>query len=225
MTSLPKLSVIVCVRNGERFLERCLRSIERQNAAPDDRVLVDGASTDATLQIARRFPQWRIVPQSGRGIADAYNCGVAASTGDLIAFLSHDDEWTAGSLCARRDYLLEHPELDFVLARALSRLEPGHRPPPGFRVELLEREHGGAMETFMVWRRALEKVGPFDSHYATAEDLDWLARARDLGLKEATVPFLSVIKYVHNANISLHEPANNQNLLRLARESIRRKNG
>ena len=223
MTPTPKLSVIVCVRNGERFLERALRSIERQDVAPDDHVLVDGASTDGTLEIARRFAQWRIVPQTGRGIADAYNCGVAAATGDLIAFLSHDDEWTEGSVRVRRDYLLSHRELDFVLARATSRLEQGHQPPPGFRLELLEREHAGAMETLMAWRRAFQKVGPFDSRYSASEDVDWLARARDLGLKAAVVPHLSLIKYVHDANISLHEPKTNQNLLRLVHESIRRK--
>jgi glycosyltransferase involved in cell wall biosynthesis len=215
--------VIVCVRNGRRFLERALRSIERQDVAPDDHVLVDGASTDGTLEIARRFAQWRIVPQTGRGIADAYNCGVAAATGDLIAFLSHDDEWTEGSVRVRRDYLLSHPELDFVSARAMSRLEQGHQPPLGFRLELLEREHAGAMETLMAWRRAFDKVGPFDSRYSTGEDMDWLARARDLGLKAAVVPHLSVIKYVHDANISLRDPKINENLLRLAHESIRRK--
>src|ERR1035441_10566278 len=59
VTPAPKLSVIVCVRNGRRFLERALRSIERQDVAPDDHVLVDGASTDGTLEIARRFAQWR----------------------------------------------------------------------------------------------------------------------------------------------------------------------
>lgn len=223
MTAEPKLSVIVCVRNGERFLERCLRSIERQDVAPDDRVLVDGASTDGTLEIARRFPQWRIVPQTGRGIADAYNCGIAAATGDLLAFLSHDDEWTEGSVRVRRDYLLSHSELDFVLARAMSRLERGHRPPAGFRLELLEREHSGAMETLMAWRRAFEKVGPFDSQYSSGEDLDWLARAKDLGLKAAVVPYLSQIKYVHDANISLHDAKTNANLLRLMHESMRRK--
>ena len=223
MIPAPKLSVIVCVRNGERFLERCFRSIERQDVAPDDRVLVDGASTDGTLDIARRFPQWRTVPQTGHGIADAYNCGIAAATGDLIAFLSHDDEWTEGSVRMRRDYLLSHPELDFVLARAMSRLEQGHQPPSGFRLGLLEREHAGAMETLMAWHRAFEKAGPFDSRYSTGEDTDWLARARDLGLKAAVVPHLSVIKYVHDANISLRDPKINENLLRLAHESIRRK--
>lgn len=223
MPLAPKLSVIVCVRNGRRFLERCFRSIDRQDVAPDDRVLVDGASTDGTLEIARRFPQWRIVPQTGHGIADAYNCGVGATTGDLIAFLSHDDEWTEGSVRMRRDYLLSHQELDFVLARAMSRLEPGYQPPPGFRLELLERQHAGAMETLMAWRRAFDKVGPFDSRYSTSEDMDWLARARDLGLKAAVVPYLSVIKYVHDANISLREPKINENLLRLLHESIRRK--
>jgi glycosyltransferase involved in cell wall biosynthesis len=223
MTPAPRLSVIVCVRNGARFLERALRSIERQDTQPDDCVLVDGQSTDNTLEIARGFPNWRIVSQAARGIADAYNCGIRAASGDLIAFLSHDDEWTPDALRVRRDYLLSHPEVDLVTARALSRLEQGHQPPPGFRVELLEHEHAGAMETLMLWRRAFDRVGPFNSGFSSSEDLDWLARAKDLGLKSAMVPHLTTIKYIHNTNLSLHDPRTNLNLLRLTRDSIRRK--
>jgi glycosyltransferase involved in cell wall biosynthesis len=223
MTPAPKLSVIVCVRNGARFLERAIKSIERQDVPPDDCVLVDGQSTDGSLEIARGFPYWRIVSQTGRGVADAYNCGIRAAAGDLIAFLSHDDEWTPAALRVRRDYLLSHPEVDFVTARALSRLEQGHQPPPGFRVELLEHEHAGAMETLMAWRRVFEVVGPFNSSYSSGEDLDWLARAKDLGLKSAVEPHLTTIKYIHDTNLSLHDPWTNLNLLRLTHESIRRK--
>lgn len=223
MTAASKLSVIVCVRNGARFLERAILSIERQDVQPDEFVLVDGQSTDDTLEIARGFPHWRIISQTGHGIADAYNCGIQAATGDLIAFLSHDDEWTPLALRVRRDFLLSHPEVDFVTARALSRLEQGHQAPPGFRMELLEHEHAGAMETLMSRRRVFEMVGPFNASLSSSEDLDWLARAKDLGLKSAVVPHLVTIKYIHDANLSLHDPRINLNLLRLTRDSIRRK--
>lgn len=221
--SPPKLSVIVCVRNGEKLLARCLRSIAAQDVQPDDHVLVDGGSTDRTLEIARQFAQWRIVQQTGRGIADAYNCGIGAAEGELIAFLSHDDEWTPDSLRVRRDYLLNRPDLDFVTARAVSRLEEGHQPPEGFRTELLEHEHAGAMETMLMWRRAFDKTGPFDTSFSSGEDLDWIARAKDLGLRTEMVPHVAVIKYVHSANLSLHDPRGNLNLLRMARASLHRK--
>jgi hypothetical protein len=66
-------------------------------------------------------------------------------------------------------------------------------------------------------------VGPFNASLSSSEDLDWLARAKDLGLKSAVVPHLVTIKYIHDANLSLHDPRINLNLLRLTRDSIRRK--
>jgi glycosyltransferase involved in cell wall biosynthesis len=217
------ISVIVAVKNGERYLGRCLQSIENQSHPFDEIILVDGRSNDRTVEIARTFPKVTIVNQTGHGIADAYNCGISAATGDLIAFLSHDDEWTSDALAVRLRYLEDHPETAFVRALAQSRLEPGHTPPPGFRLELLDGPHGGAMETLLARREVFTTVGLFDTRFSSAEDLDWFARAKDLGVTSATVERSIVHKSVHDSNLSLTDPGGSRAMLTLLRESIRRK--
>jgi glycosyltransferase involved in cell wall biosynthesis len=165
-----------------------------------------------------------VITQKGRGIADAYNCGIASSTGELVAFLSCDDEWTPDKLQVQSDHMKANPGLQYTLSLAKSRLEDGHTPPAGFRMELLEQEHSGAMETLMARREVFARVGPFDSRFQTAEDLDWFARANDLKVPMARIPQVLLVKYVHDANLSLTTPSNNQSILTLLRKSIQRKN-
>jgi len=218
------ISAIIAVRNGERYLLRALRSVEAQNVPSQQILVVDGGSTDRTRQIAESVAGVRVIAQTGRGIADAYNCGIASSTGDLVAFLSCDDEWTPDKLRVQAEYMQANSGLLYTLTLAQSRLEEGHTPPAGFRMDLLEHEHSGAMETLMARREVFAKVGPFDTRFQTAEDLDWFARANDLNIPMACIPRVLQIKYVHDANLSLTTPTNNQSILTLLRRSIQRKN-
>ncbi len=221
----PLVSVVIAVRNGEAYLGRALASIRAQSYSPFEVILVDGHSTDSTLAIARQFNPVNVVTQTGQGIADAYNCGIAASSGELIAFLSHDDEWTPDKLEFQVGFMRENPDLEFTRAFARSVLQPGHSPPEGFRLELLEREHAGAMETFVARARVFERVGLFNTAFATGEDLDWFARAFDLGVASAVIPRVLLTKFVHGANASLTEQTNTASILKLLRSSIRRKQG
>jgi len=224
MMEPSSISVIIAVRNGEKYLLRALRSVKAQDPPPQEIVVVDGASTDGTRQIAESVAGVRVVTQTGRGIADAYNCGIASSTGDLVAFLSCDDEWTPDKLRVQAEYMEATPKLLYTLTLAQSRLEDGHTAPAGFRMDLLERDHSGAMETLMARREVFEKVGPFDTRFQTAEDLDWFARAGDLNIPTACIQRVLLYKYVHDANLSLTTPTNNQSILTLLRQSIQRKN-
>jgi len=218
------ISAVIAVRNGEKYLLRALRSVIAQTCPPQEILVVDGESTDGSRQIAESIGGVRVITQTGRGIADAYNCGIASSTGDLVAFLSCDDEWTPDKLQVQSDHMKANARLLYTLTLAKSRLEDGHTPPAGFRMELLEQEHSGAMETLMARREVFARVGPFDSRFQTAEDLDWFARANDLKVPMARIPRVLLVKYVHDANLSLTTPSNNQSILTLLRKSIQRKN-
>jgi len=221
----PSISAVVPVRNGERFLARALESIARQHPAPSEILVVDGHSTDATESIARPFPGVSFLVQAGQGIADAYNHGIANARGDVVAFLSCDDEWTPDKLSTQAGYLRANPAVMAVRAHARYVLEPGFAIPPGFQRKLLEGAHPGAMETLVARRETFRTVGWFDSRFTTGEDLDWVARARDLGVSMSTLPDVLLIKHIHDANISLQSPANDRFLLTLLRESIARKQG
>jgi glycosyltransferase involved in cell wall biosynthesis len=222
----PLVSVIIAVKNGERFLASAVNSVLEQDYRPIEMIVVDGQSTDKTAQIAQSFAQVRYIQQVNKGVSDAYNVGIDAAKGELVAFLSHDDLWTPDKLSVQVNYLIDHPKVQYTIAKVKFFLEPGHSPPSGFRKELLENDHiGRIMETLVVRKSLFDVIGKFRTDLTTAEDVDWYARANDQGIPMAIVPKVLLHKRVHDANLSLYTLENNRNLLKALRQSIKRKRG
>lgn len=224
MRDATAVSVILIVRNGERFIAEALDSIQAQTMPPAEILVIDGHSTDGTVAVAQRYPGVTVIPQSGEGIANAYNEGIQRSRCDVVAFVSHDDRWLpdklerqAGALSAQPEALLSFTHVQHVLAEGAS-------PPPGFRTALLQRAVPGfIMETLMAKREAFERIGLFDPSFAVGEDTDWFARARDAGVATVVLAETLVIKRVHDSNASLNNGGTNQLLLKALRQSLARK--
>jgi glycosyltransferase involved in cell wall biosynthesis len=222
----PLTSVILVVRNGERFVASALQSVVDQNYTPKEILVIDGQSKDRTADIARTFPDVRVIPQIGRGIADAYNLGIAYARGEFVSFISHDDIWTAGKLAQQIQFLMDNQLVQYVTGRVKFFVEPGCSLPYGFRKELLDGDHvGHIMETLVARKTLFDRVGLFDCSLTTAEDVDWFNRARQIGIAAAVTPSVVLHKRVHAGNSSLNVAENNANLLRALRHSIARKRG
>src|SRR4051812_31179197 len=115
--SNPSVSVIIAVKNGERFLRDCLESVLAQTFQPVEIIVIDGHSTDSTPAIARSFPQVRYLLQSAPGLSAAYNQGIQGASGELIAFISHDDLWTPDKLAIQVNWMAARPDLVYTTAR------------------------------------------------------------------------------------------------------------
>lgn len=95
---IPLVSVIVCTYNRAGYLKRCLDSIYSQDFKDYEIIVVNGPSTDNTMEVLAEYPQVRVISQEKLGgIAQARNLGVKASRGDIIAFFDDDavapEEW------------------------------------------------------------------------------------------------------------------------------------
>jgi glycosyltransferase involved in cell wall biosynthesis len=222
----PLVSVVLAVRNGERYLASAIESVLAQDYRLLEVVVVDGQSSDKTAEVAQSFVQVRYVRQMTQGISNAYNLGIEVASGDMIAFISHDDLWASHKLRRQVECLMTHPQIQYVICHVKFFLQPGCEIPRGFRAELLHGEHvGRIMETLLTRREVFEIVGRFNANYATAEDVDWYARAKDLGLAMAIIPEALVFKRVHDRNSSLSDRLNSRWILSALRESIRRRRG
>ncbi|HWE06168.1 MAG TPA: glycosyltransferase, partial [Rhizomicrobium sp.] len=93
--AIVETSVIIAVRNGERFLGEAIRSVLAQVSATDELIVVDDGSTDRSAQIAASTadPRVQLIQQDRRGVSAARNRGVSAANGCFLAFLDHDDLW------------------------------------------------------------------------------------------------------------------------------------
>jgi glycosyltransferase involved in cell wall biosynthesis len=223
--NLPSISVVIAVRNGERFLRDCIQSVLAQTLNPSEIILIDGHSTDSTSDIAQSFPQVRHIVQSTLGISAAYNEGIQNASGDIIAFISHDDLWTTDKLATQVNWMVEHPQLMYTTAHAKFFLEPGIRPPSGFRPELLIGDHrADIMETLVAHRSAFDLIGLFNTELALAADVEWFAKARDAHVAADCLPQVLLHKRIHDSNSSNNDPESKE-LLAVMRKSIERKRG
>jgi glycosyltransferase involved in cell wall biosynthesis len=198
----PSISVVMAVLDGELYLREALDSVVAQEYSLEI-VVVDGGSQDHSVEIASSYEQVRCITQSGEGLGNAWNEGVAASVGGLIAFLDSDDRWMPDKLSAQLRLLDAKPKLAGVIGMVRFFREPREPLPDGFRRELLEGEHLGRMPgALLVRRQVWDQVGEFMERYRIAVDVDWFARLKDAGHKLGIVPELVMEKRVHGSNLS-----------------------
>jgi glycosyltransferase involved in cell wall biosynthesis len=220
----PTVSVIITVKNCDRFLAQAIDSVLAQTYQPDEIIVVDDRSTDNSAKIAKSYPQVRYMIGDGKGTASAYNLGIDSANCQFIAFLDQDDIWTPNKLNIQINYLLDRPEIQYTIAKIIWFLEPGYPLPIGFRKELLNRDTVARIPGTLVAHKSLFKsIGNFDSQLTAAEDFDWFIRASDLKIPMAIIPEVLLFKRIHNTNASLNVEKNNQNLLKALRTSIKRK--
>ena len=220
----PLVSVIMAVRNGERFLRQAIESVFSQDYRPIEIILIDGQSVDRTAEIARAFPDIHYIYQETLGTANAYHNGITESRGEYVAFLSHDDLWTPDKLSAQVGYLIEHPEAQCTITRVKFFLEPGCAFPATLHREILEGDRAvRIMETLVARRQAFDQVGMFDPQVSPADDVDWFARANDLGVSVAVIDRVLLLKRIHDRNTSVNAAGNMQSLFIALRRSSARK--
>jgi glycosyltransferase involved in cell wall biosynthesis len=196
----PTVAVVIPAWNAERWLGEALDSALAQEHAPVDVLVMDDGSADRTAELARSYPEpVRVVSQLNGGIGAARNSGVERVSAELVAFLDADDLLTPASIACRARVLVGKPEIDIVFggARRFSNIVDGEP------VALNEIQVGHLPGAMLVRRAALGAVGPFATGTHVSEGLDWLLRARELGLGEQTVGEQVLWRRVHGANNSL----------------------
>ena len=198
-----KVSVVVASYNGQRTLEACLKSLTRLNYPDYEVILVDDGSTDATPEIAKQFPSVRYIRQPNCGLSVARNTGIAAATGEIIAFTDDDCRADEDWLYYLVDALLRSnfvaigghnflPPEDSCVAAAVA-LSPGG--PAHVMLTDLQAEHiPGCNMAFYKW--ALEEIGGFDPVFRKAgDDVDVCWRLQERGHKIGFSPAAFVWHY------------------------------
>ncbi len=120
MLDNPLVSIVLPSYNQGRYLSATLDSIFAQDYRPLEVIVVDGASSDDTVDILRRYanshPELRWVSEPDEGVADAVNKGLAMASGPLAAIQSSDDIYRPGAIGEAAAYLGQHPEVGIVCA-------------------------------------------------------------------------------------------------------------
>jgi len=195
-----KISVITAVYNRAATIGESLRSSCEQSHPEVERVVIDGGSTDGTLDVVRSFGSniATVVSERDHGIYDALNKGVQAATGDVVGFLHADDLFHDNAVLSRVVTAMTDPSVAAVYGdliyvskdrpdRIVRDWRAGEYSPAKLR-----RGWMPPHPTLYVRRSVFESVGAFDTSLRIAADYDWMLRLLLAGHRVAYIPHVQV---------------------------------
>ncbi len=179
-----KVSIITVTYNSAAYLKDCINSVVEQHYPDIEYIIVDGGSTDCTLDIIKKYEphiaKW--VTEKDRGMYDAINKGIALATGDIIGILNSDDMLASNDVVdAIVDCFNEH-QLDAVYGDLVyvnkTNTNKVIRLWKGFSYKRYRFLYGWmpAHPTFYLRRELIGDSGGYESHYFTAADYEFMAR-------------------------------------------------
>ena len=186
MKTQPLVSIITPSFNQAQYLEETICSVLEQDYRNIEYLIVDGSSTDSSLEIINRYKDrlswWISEPDQGQ--TDAINKGFAHAHGEILAWLNSDDTYLPKTVSRAVDYLLNHPECGMVYGDANLIDEHGkvigRFPARQTDYRLLRRGYVHIPQQSSFFRACLwHKVGPLDPTFQFAMDYDlWVRLAR-----------------------------------------------
>ena len=194
MTFTPdKVSIVLPVYNGERFLRGAIDSCLSQTHRSLELIVVDDCSTDSTPQIVRSYTDPRLVyvrNETNQRLPRSLNIGFGRATGDYLTWTSDDNEYEPTAIERMLEFLKKDRDADFVCADYWAWDEKSGVKK---RVEIPERldlknkcEVGGC---FLYTRRVWQEIGPYDPRYEMVEDYDyWMRISRRFQMQRLAEP-------------------------------------
>lgn len=192
MNTGPRVSVIIPVFNGEKYIGEALRSVYSQDYANLEVVVVNDGSTDGSLQEIMPFREhsnFIYLEHPNRGLAATRNKGLTRATGEFVAFLDADDVWLPQKIRLQVEYLTSHPKVALVHSD-YSAIDAKGSPTSLYRSprwptnvegrcfkDLIIRNRIGLL-TVMVKKACLDRVGGFNEKIPFTDDYEmWLRLA------------------------------------------------
>lgn len=193
-TSYPKISIITPSYNQGNFIEETIRSILLQNYPNLEYIIIDGGSTDNTIQIIKKYESFLTywISESDGGQAHAINKGLEKATGDILAYINSDDYYLPDTLFKVACFFQSHPETDLFHGKCRYVDSEGSR--IGEQLSNIKKFEE-IIDLWDVWwkkrqfvqpevfwsRQIAEKVGTFNQDLHYAMDYDYWCRILKAG--------------------------------------------
>jgi len=177
-----KISLITVVYNAENTIKRCIESVIEQNHPNIEYIIIDGGSTDGTLQIIDNYKSQInfFLSEKDKGIYDAMNKGIKFATGDIVGTLNSDDVFAYKEVLSCVAEAFDKQNTDIIYGD-LDYVNP--------KGSIVRKWYAGKYidnlfnwgwmpphPTFYCKRGLFESLGPFDLQYGTAADYELMSR-------------------------------------------------
>jgi glycosyltransferase involved in cell wall biosynthesis len=183
-TNDVKISIITAVYNGARDIGNTLKSVAEQDHEAIEHIIIDGASTDSTVDTIRLCDQRvsRLLSEPDAGVYDAFNKGLRLATGDAIGFLNSGDTYTSSCAVSKIAENLQYPGVDAVFgdvlivdafdhAKVVRRYSSRAFAPARMAYGFMP-----AHPTLFMRRQIYDRVGEFDTRFRIAGDFELCLR-------------------------------------------------
>lgn len=225
MPNSLKISIITPCLNRVDFIEKAIQSVLNQNYSNVEHIVVDGGSTDGTLDVLKSYPSLKVVTGKDHGMYDALNAGLDLATGDIIGFLNTDDLY-APNIFHESMRHFEEPNVDAVAGHAIfwekneegewvEKMHLSSSPPEGLYKQIILS--GCLMNAWFFRRELCLKSGRFDPKFKISGDADFMIRLRlkDFRYKLIDLP----IYHYHSHADSLTMDLTESKLCKILRDS------
>lgn len=209
---MPAISIITATLNRRDMLRRAIASVEAQQCGEEvEHIIVDGGSTDGTIEMLRGQPALKVVSEPDRNVYDAWNKGIRRASGKIICMLNADDTLPSGALERVCAAFAAHPSADMVSgAVELRPLSPDYGKTRIIDaapiISLREQDIGPGVPITngrFLSSPLVQRVGPFDERYRLVSDRDWLLRAQLAGSRNHCVSDVLYSYGVHGRSLTL----------------------
>ncbi len=210
----PRITIITPVLNRANMIADALASVSKQGYPEVEHIVVDGGSTDGTVDILRRTPGIQWISEPDRGLYDAINKGIRRASGEIIGHVNSDDLLLPGALAAVAEgFTRDRTAVSVCGGAEVVRLLPDGATSRvrTYRSERIKRLDwhavtlGVPITNARFFRRSWYRhAGLYDLRYRLAADRDFLIRAMILGMR--TVPLeRTVYQYrLHAGSLTLN---------------------
>jgi glycosyltransferase involved in cell wall biosynthesis len=227
----PLLSIITPSFNRADMIGQAIESVINQGYSPVEHIIIDGASTDGTLDLLARYPHLKVFSAPDNGMYDALNKGLRLAQGEIIGFLNSDDLYAPGAFNEIMGPFAD-ATIDAVAGRAeVFYMDEANKQAtlseiiPACPQDLLEQTVLSApgMNAWFFRRRVFDKIGSFDAGYRFAGDREFMIRLALAGMVYERIDRL-VYRYRRHPG-ALTFNWNGTNFAEIAREHLKMTDG
>ncbi len=183
-----KVSIITVAYNSDKTIEETLKSVANQTHSEIEHIIIDGKSTDQTLEIIKKYPHIsKLVSEPDNGIYDAMQKGVKLATGDVIGVINSDDIFPTHTIIEEiAETFNVNPKIDIIYGniKYFKNDDPNditrHMTSVPYYDTYFEEGEVPPHESFYARKKVYDTTGEYDNSFKIVGDYDFMFRALKL---------------------------------------------